>query len=164
MAVTSSSDTKLNTFITTLKRDYPKLKFRRGERENWSARSRTVTYNPNQDEQQLKFGLLHELAHAILEHNNYSSDMELLKLEAEAWNLAAKLAPKYGVKISDDHIQKCLDTYRDWLHKRSACPNCGVHVIQTTPELYKCFNCQTVWQVSHSRFARPYRLMKNPNH
>lgn len=163
MAATKSPSVKTD-LVARLKRDYPGFKFRRGERENWSARTRTVTYNPNQDEEQLSYGLLHELAHAILEHNNYSSDIELLKLEAEAWHLAAQLAPKYGVSISDDHIQKCLDTYRDWLHKRSACPKCGMHVIQQTPENYKCFNCQTTWRVSHSRFARPYRLSKNLNH
>lgn len=158
MVVSSLQNTKLKAFIDSLKRDYPDIKFRLGNQENWSAKSRTITYNPKQKLSLLRYGLLHELAHAILEHNNYSSDMELLKLEAEAWHLAAKIAPKYGVKISDDHVQKCLDTYRDWLHKRSACPKCGMHVVQPSAELYKCFNCQTTWRVSHSRFARPYRL------
>lgn len=160
MDVMSSSKAGVKEFIVRLKLDYPDFKFRQGKREHWSARTRTVIYNSKQDEGQLKFGILHELAHGILEHNNYSSDLELLKLEAEAWNLAAKLGKKYGVKITDEHIQKCLDTYRDWLHKRSRCPKCGMHIVQQDAGTYKCFNCQTVWSVTHQRFARPYRLSR----
>ena len=158
MDVMSTLKPILRNFLKRLRADYPQFKFQNGHRENWSPHTKTVTFSAKQPERELKFGVLHELAHALLEHKDYTSDLELLKLESEAWHLAAKLGRKYQVKISENHIQNCLDTYRDWLHKRSRCPNCGVHVIQHSPSTYKCFNCGLNWRVSHERFARPYRM------
>lgn len=160
MGATNTSKPAFKDFLKKLKADYPNFNFKSGRREYWSPKTHTINYARRQPETEVKFGILHELSHALLEHNNYSSDLELLKLESEAWHLAAKLGRKYKVRISENHIQNCLDTYRDWLHKRSQCPTCGLHVIQRSPNQYKCFNCQTTWQVSHRRFARPYRLSK----
>jgi len=138
--------------IAKLRRDYPEFVFKTGAQEHWSPKTKTVTYQQGED-----FGLLHELAHALLGHSNYHSDFELLKLESLAWQKAADIGKKYGVVIDDDHIQNCLDTYRDWLHRRSKCPTCGMHVMQSDPHTYKCFNCSTSWHVSAGRFARSYR-------
>lgn len=151
-------------FIGRIIKDYPQFKFRAGAQEHWSPKSRTITYEAANSPDGLKYGLLHELAHALLGHNSYKSDFELLKLESQAWQLAAKIGRKYGVKIDDDHIQNCLDTYRDWLHRRSKCPVCGTHVLQQDSTTYKCFNCDAGWQVSAGRFARSYRrkIAKNP--
>ena len=136
--------------------DYPQFKFKAGSQEHWSPRTKTITYEAV-DTDELKFGLLHELAHALLDHNSYKSDFELLKLESQAWHRAAEIGKKYDVKIDEDHIQNCLDTYRDWLHRRSKCPTCGMHVLQKNATTYKCFNCGETWQVSSGRFARSYR-------
>jgi hypothetical protein len=157
MVVTSLSNSRLKTFIKCLGQDYPDYKFTPGPQENWSPKSKTITYNPDQAPDRLRYGILHELAHAILDHTNYQSDFELLKLESEAWELAAKLGEKYRVKIGDEHIQNCLDTYRDWLDRRSTCPACDTHVLQAGSENYYCYNCQTTWHVSSGRFVRPYR-------
>jgi hypothetical protein len=146
-------------FIVQLKNNYPQFSFREGRHEHWSPTTKTITYNLNQPAQQLYFGLLHELAHALLGHLTYHGDFELLKLESEAWGLAVDLAKDYGLKIEDDHVQNCLDTYRDWLHRRSSCPQCGAHVLQRDVSTYQCFNCQTRWHVSSGRFVRPYRKM-----
>ncbi len=104
------------------------------------------------------YGVLHELAHAQLGHRNYHSDFELIKLESLAWELAAEIGRKYKVEIDDEHIQNCLDTYRDWLHARSLCPSCGMHVLQKDPHHYRCFNCGAQWRVTSGHFVRPYRL------
>jgi predicted RNA-binding Zn-ribbon protein involved in translation (DUF1610 family) len=144
-----------NRFIEKIAADYPQFRFKPGTQEHWSPRTKTITYEPESDN--LRYGLLHELAHALLGHNSYKNDFELLKLESQAWQTAAKIGRKYGVKIADDHIQNCLDTYRDWLHRRSKCPACGMHVLQTDSRTYKCFNCGETWQVSAGRFARSYR-------
>ena len=157
MAVTSLSNNKSKNFINRLSVDYPQFKFLPGAQEHWSPKHQTITYNSDEPQQKLQCGILHELAHALLNHSNYSSDFELVKLESEAWSLAAKMGKKYGVSISDDHIQNCLDTYRDWLHRRSSCPNCGAHVLQKDAHSYQCHNCRTSWQVSTGRFVRPYR-------
>jgi predicted RNA-binding Zn-ribbon protein involved in translation (DUF1610 family) len=144
-------------FVKQIARDYPQYKFQPGKQEHWSPSTNTITYNEAEPLSELQYGLLHELAHALLEHNNYQSDFELLKLESQAWDLAAKIAKKYRIKLDPDHIQDCLDTYRDWLHQRSKCPTCGMHVLQTDSTSYKCFNCATTWTVSQRRFARAYR-------
>ena len=148
-------------FIERLGRDYPDLKFEAGSQEHWSPRSNTVTYNPDQPLRDLHYGVLHELAHARLAHTTYGSDFELLKLESLAWEEASRIGRRYGVKISPGHIQNCLDTYRDWLHRRSTCPQCGTHTLQKDSSHYQCINCGKVWRVSRGRFVRPYRRTHN---
>lgn len=157
MAATTTSDKILNKFVAQIAKDYPQFKFKPGPQEHWSPRSNTITYSESEPPEELRYGLLHELAHALLDHNNYRSDFELLKMESQAWELAAKIGKKYNIELDDSHIQDCLDTYRDWLHRRSKCPTCGTHVLQKDPTSYQCFNCGTIWSVSHRRFARAYR-------
>jgi hypothetical protein len=159
MDAMSSSNSNSSELVETLKQDYPKFAFNIGKQEQWSPKKNTIFYNPNKS----CFGLLHELAHALLDHSNYQNDFELIKLESDAWEMAAKIGQKYGIKIDDDYIQNCLDTYRDWLHRRSACPSCGTHVLQSNSNNYHCFNCDTSWRVSSGKFVRAYRkTINNP--
>lgn len=58
---------------------------------------------------------------------------------------------------SEDHIQDCLDSYRDWLHKRSLCPDCRLSSIQINERTYACIFCHKQWHVTAERFCRPYR-------
>jgi len=161
MAVTPTSINRTlsptSGFIFRLRKDYPQFSFRAGKQDHWSAKTNTITYNRKEPLQQLKYGVLHELAHALLGHTAYQSDFELLKLESEAWELAAKLGRKYRINISGEHIQNCLDTYRDWLHARSMCPVCGMNTTQRDASTYHCFNCHSEWTVTTARFVRPYR-------
>jgi len=156
MAVTTTSG-RISEFIGKLAADYPQFKFVAGSQEHWSPRNRTITYEADLSDESIKYGLLHELAHALLDHNTYKNDFELLKMESQAWHRAAEIGKKYRVKIDEDHIQNCLDTYRDWLHRRSQCPACGLHVLQQDATTYRCFNCGQAWHVSSGRFARSYR-------
>lgn len=158
-----SSKNKVNTnpgnaFIRQIAKDFEQFKFEPGKTEHWSPRTSTITYNLAHSEDELRFGVLHELAHAKLGHTRYSSDFELLKMESSAWHEAARIGKKYKVRIPQDHIQNCLDTYRDWLHRRSTCPVCDAHALQIDSSRYRCFNCQNIWSVSTRRFVRPYRL------
>ncbi len=157
MAATITLSNTTKKFIRDIAKDYPAFSIERGQEEHWSPKSNTITFNPAQTPERIRFGILHELAHGLLGHTNYQSDFELLKMESEAWQLASEIGLKYGVSISDDHIQNCLDTYRDWLHRRSTSPKCGMHVLQEDSANYHCFNCQTSWKVSSGRFVRPYR-------
>lgn len=156
MAATTTSAKISNNLISKITADYPQFTFKAGTQEHWSPKTKTITYEAGPNNH---YGLLHELAHALLGHDNYHSDFELLKLETLAWQTAAKIGKKYGVNLDDDHIQNCLDTYRDWLHRRSKCPTCGMHVMQADPKTYKCFNCGASWNVSAGRFARSYRRL-----
>jgi hypothetical protein len=162
MSVKASAVASARDFISKLSRDYPDFKFKPGDQDHWSPKSQTITYSKAEPLEKMCCGILHELAHAVLDHTSYNSDFELVKLESEAWNLAAEIGHNYGVEIDDEHIQNCLDTYRDWLHRRSACPRCGTHVLQKDVKHYQCYNCQATWQVSAGRFVRPYRLSVKP--
>lgn len=149
--------------IDSLKSLLPSVNFQTAKAFYWSPATSTVHYI--EDELQTENGVwafLHELAHAQLYHRNYESDLELLMLEVAAWQTAVRLGQAVNITIDPNHIEDCLDTYRDWLHQRSTCPACGIVSLQETPTLYKCFNCLSQWQVSTSRFCRPYRLSKYP--
>jgi DNA-directed RNA polymerase subunit RPC12/RpoP len=152
----------VEVFIAELKKDYPQFKFKAGKQDFWSPGSKTITYNPESPLRKLQYSLLHELSHALLDHQKYTTDFELLKMETEAWHKATEISPKYGLEINQDHVQNCLDTYRDWLHRRSRCPRCGMHVLQDNQGSYKCFNCQTKWSVTDKRFTRTYRRLFHP--
>lgn len=108
-----------------------------------------------------EWALLHEVSHALLGHQTYHTDVELLQLEVAAWARAEQLAADFDIHIEADHIQDCLDTYRDWLHGRSICPTCTTRSLQQSDHHYRCHNCHTSWRVSASRFCRPYRAVKN---
>jgi hypothetical protein len=153
MDATNSLNKISNDFIGSVSRDYPEFTFQVGKQEHWSPKTKTIFFNPNKP----CYGVLHELAHALLDHSNYHTDFELLRMESDAWELAMEIGGKYAIIIDYDHIQNCLDTYRDWLHRRSTCPSCGTHVLQGKSGNYLCYNCQTSWHVSSGRFVRPYR-------
>ncbi len=148
----------MNELLDKLAADYPTIAFVQGDSFFWSPKRHTVTYAPGSTQPEIaKWSLLHEVSHGILGHEDYRSDFELMQLEVAAWQYAKSLAKKYDVKIDPEHIQDCLDTYRDWLHGRAACPTCGTVSAQKDPGTYECFNCRTTWHVSNSRFCRPYR-------
>ncbi len=151
----------MRTLIKKLPKDFPALTFEPGADFCWSPKTKTVVYATTvEDETVAAWSLLHEVAHALLDHNRYGSDFELLHLEAAAWHKAAELAKAYDYMIDGDHIQDCLDTYRDWLHQRSTCPVCGTTSLQETSRKYRCHNCSTSWTVTASRFCRPYRRLQ----
>lgn len=147
----------MEKFIKVLNRDFPAITFVAGKTASWSPATQCITYSPGPS-QTATWSLLHELGHALLGHASYASDVELLQKEVAAWEKAIEVAKGYGVAIDEEHLQACLDTYRDWLHKRSACPSCGQHGLQASQSLYNCLNCQNTWKVSSARFCRPYRL------
>ncbi|HVW23711.1 MAG TPA: hypothetical protein VHB51_04495 [Candidatus Saccharimonadales bacterium] len=152
----------MQSLLTKLQAQYPALKFVAGEQFCWSPEAGEVVYRSGARGQQATWSLLHEVGHALSEHKNYSSDFQLLQLEMAAWQRARELASELKIAIDEDHIQDCLDSYRDWLHKRSLCPQCGTTCLQhADSNHYSCFNCHTVWRVSSSRFCRAYRASKN---
>lgn len=162
MAAMNWQRTALEPLLDSLRADYPDLTFVEGDVFCWSPKNRQVHYK-NSSETVCLWSLLHEVGHAILGHSSYRSDFELLSLETAAWQQAETLALKYSLAIDPDHIQDCLDTYRDWLHRRSTCPACGNRCLQTNSQAYQCFNCACEWKVSASRFCRPYRQLSKPH-
>jgi hypothetical protein len=130
---------------------YPQLLFVPGVRFAWSPDAHTVFY----DESNLQNTslLLHELAHGLLEHHDYSKDIELVAMEAEAWDKAVTIAADYDIEITDETIQDNLDTYREWLHARSTCPKCDATGYQSSKSEYTCVACSHVWRVNEARIC-----------
>ncbi len=150
----------MDTLLTKISIDFPNLRLAEGPTFYWSPKDRIVYYR-NQADERAQWSLLHEVSHSLLGHTTFNSDFELLLMEVAAWDHAAKvLAPQYAIAIDDDHIQDCLDTYRDWLYQRSTCPACTNNSFQNDEYTYTCFNCDTTWRVSASRHCRPYRKIQ----
>lgn len=151
----------MEALLEKLKTDYPQLKLVAGKSFCWSPASKQISYKLREQSPQGAWSLLHEVGHALLQHKAYTLDFELLELEVIAWQKAKLLAAQYGLTIEGDHIENCLDTYRDWLYRRSICPNCETVCLQCdASQHYRCFNCHTTWRVAASRFCRPYRQAK----
>jgi hypothetical protein len=152
----------MNKLITQLQSQFPTLKFTPGKQFCWSPETGEIFYKASTKGQHATWSLLHETGHALLSHQDYKADFELLRLEIAAWEQARRLAKDLGLEINEEHIQDCLDTYRDWLYKRSICPSCTTKCLQQGDFVhYRCFNCHTVWRVTASRFCRAYRSTKN---
>ncbi len=158
MSLPSSTRTRSN-LLEELAIKNPTLNFTEGKDFYWSPKDQTVHYNKDKlVSTEGSWSLIHELAHGLLGHSTYKTDYELLSYEVEAWQKAVKIAEEHGVTIDVNHIEECLDSYRDWLYARSTCPTCKLNSLQISPDAYKCMNCLCKWTVSPSRFCRPYRL------
>jgi hypothetical protein len=151
----------MNELLKQLKNRFPGLKFTAGQQFCWSPESGEIIYKKGSKTAEATWSLLHETGHALLGHTTYQADIELLRLEVAAWGEARQLAVDLGLSIDEEHIQDCLDTYRDWLYGRSICPDCSAKCLQQGDFVhYRCFNCHKIWRVSSNRFSRAYRSSK----
>lgn len=130
----------LKNLIANLQSDYPHLSISIGSRTKFTPPNRLFY---TKDTTPLE--LLHELGHYLLERHNYSSDIDLLRIESEAWEKAKILCGKYQVEWNEDYAENHLDTYRDWLHLTSLCKNCQLAGYQDSSLLYHCPLCGATW-------------------
>ncbi len=145
--------------ISQIKHAYSQFRFAEHDIFHWSPKDNTVYYDPLElKEPTGMYQLFHEIGHALSDHRNYTSGVQLLKIEAEAWSAAKLIAKKYNLKIDSDRIERCLDSYRDWLHLRSTCPNCESVSLEIDTNSYHCFNCMQKWKVPSDQRSRHYRL------
>lgn len=147
----------VTSLLSQLQKDFPVITFRQSTTFYWSPLEKTVFYaDPNDVDQ-----LFHETGHAVLDHADYSRDITLLEMERDAWGQAAELAQRYGYVIDSSTIENALDSYRNWLHKRSICPKCGMTGIQTSSTTYSCAACLATWHTNDARLKGLKRTMKN---
>lgn len=141
----------ITSLAAKLTADFPELQFTPSNEFHWSPSKKTVFYDQGSDDQA---SLLHELSHALLNHEDYTKDIQLIEMERDAWRYSSdKLTTPYKVSIGDDIVQDALDTYRDWLHARSSCPECTATGIQTRKHTYKCLACGSLWHVNDARIC-----------
>lgn len=142
----------ITSLIKQLQGDYPDISFIKSDTFSWSPSSNTVSFDDSQPHAAAY--CLHELSHAILQHHNYARDIDLIKLERDAWDFAkSTLAARYSASLLDDVIQDNLDTYREWLHARSTCPQCSAIGVQAAQHEYHCLACKQQWRVNEARLC-----------
>lgn len=151
---------KFHELLERIQHDYPDVHLKRSASFYWSPEVQTIYYNTS-DENPM-WSLFHELGHMTHNHNTYTSDTRLVHMEVEAWATGAIIAKHYGYAINEDHVQDCLDSYRNWQHARSRCPICLQTGIEKSSGAYGCINCRNEWRVTPNRFCRVYRQTKKP--
>ncbi len=135
--------------LKQLKSNYPQFTFKKGNYFLWSPSENTIYYCDKSDNKPIL--LLHEISHALLGHADYNSDIQLITMEREAWDYAIKLAISYNVTMPTDVIESIIDSYRDWIHDRSTCPNCTATGLQINKHNYQCPACNHRWRVNEAR-------------
>ncbi|MDO4753316.1 MAG: hypothetical protein Q4A36_03755 [Candidatus Saccharibacteria bacterium] len=128
------------TFLARLKSDYPKLHFRSGKKFAFRP-PKTIIFPVGDGGNSDSLLILHEMGHALSHHRVFKTEIGRLKMEVEAWEKARELAYIYKIPIDEELIEGELDTYRDWLHQKSRCPNCGLTRFQTPDGVFKCPKC-----------------------
>lgn len=149
----------------TISRDYIKIiynfseyKFVDSREFYWSAIDKTIHFDSRRmGSEEGLYKLIHEIGHAESQHKNFTSGIRLLSLETEAWDKAKDIASTFGLSIPEEFIEHSLDSYRDWLHKRSTCPQCSSIGVESGENEYRCFNCKQKWVVSGDQRSRCYR-------
>ena len=129
---------------------FDEFTFATDEVAHWNAALNTVFYE-NDSTPEALYTLLHELGHAVLGHTSYRQDVELLSMERTAWQKATEIATNFEININPDFIEETLDSYRDWLHLRSRCPNCNSAGIQRTDGNYYCVLCEHGWRANEAK-------------
>ena len=127
--------------IQKIEADYPDFRLISGAKFAFRP-PKTIVVGPAEPGDALL--LLHELGHAVLLHRDFRLHVKRLKMEAEAWAKARELAAKYGVKWDANLAEEQLDTYRDWLHNKSRCRECGLTRYQTPDGVYHCPRCENL--------------------
>lgn len=153
MAATTTVST--TSLIKQLRHTYPQLEFQPGDDFQYHPPV-TITYQL--EEPAAIYLLLHEVGHALLDLHSYKRDIQLLTIESLAWERACEVAGNLDITIPEDIIQNALDTYRDWLHTRSICPNCMTTGVQSSDaSLFFCLACETQW---HANLAKACALRR----
>ncbi len=127
--------------VARAREDFPDLRFVSGHKFAFRP-PRTIVIGAEEECSSLL--LLHELGHAASGHREFKTDVARLKMEAEAWTAARGLAERYGVEWDEEVAQTELDSYRDWLHRKSRCPKCGLTRYQTPDGEYHCPQCENL--------------------
>ena len=141
LALKNGYDSEATEFLERLAGDWAEFRFVFGKKFTFRP-PRTIVIGPSEPQWQLL--VLHEISHAILKHKSFKMDAERLKMETAAWEEAQKLAKRYKIEMDEDLIQEELDTYREWLHKKSRCPVCGLTRFQTPDSKYHCPRCENL--------------------
>lgn len=125
--------------LEKLRVDFPDFRFMEGGRFAFRP-PHTIIIGPEEANDSLL--IMHELGHALCGHRDFGTGVERLKMERAAWEKAQELCSLYGVYYDKDVVEAELDTYRNWLDKKSRCPLCGLTRFQAPDGAYHCPRCE----------------------
>ena len=124
--------------VDQLRSDYPELRFREGKKFLFRPPKTIVL---SESDESFDLLLLHEVGHFLCGHVSFRTEPERLKCEREAWERARELCTVYGVEYDETVAEGELDSYRNWLDKKSRCPVCGLTRFQTPDGVFHCPKC-----------------------
>lgn len=140
---------KITSLQKKLEHKLPDVTFRVGDAFAWDHTSSSILYSPAHPS--ATAFLLHEAGHASLGHSYYDSSIHLLAMERAAWEKAKEIGEELGIAINDSTVENALDSYRDWLHARTACPTCNATGIENGKNHYVCLACSSTWTSNEAR-------------
>lgn len=135
----------MQDFLKKIKSAYPEFVFKPGKRFLFRPKN-TIFYD--EDAEYFELLLLHELGHALLGHYDFATGLSRLKMECAAWDKARSLAEQFDVDVYEDVIQDKIETYREWLHDRLICPDCGLIRLETKDQNFICPRCNILLKKS----------------
>lgn len=138
---------EVNKFVARLRAEYGELHFVRGRKFAYrlrAGRSEVVLERCEgwEDVNKYCLSLLHEVGHALLGHRDFRVDAERVKMECAAWEKTRELCKTYGLVYDEEFAEERLDSYREWLYRRSRCRKCGLVRYQTRDGRYHCPRCE----------------------
>lgn len=143
-----------NSWLNRIRDLFPDITFAPSDTFAWNPHTRTVYFGSIDTEK-----ILHELGHALLGHTDFQRDIDLVRMERDAWQKARKVGAALGQSISVDTQEDAMDSYRDWLHARSLCPHCSQSGIQVGRNNYSCLLCSATWHVNDARLCELRRTV-----
>lgn len=135
------SDANL-AFLDTLKSTYSDFTFKSGRKFLFRPPKSIFYLESNEN---FRFLLLHELAHALLGHFSFSRSLERLEIERDAWEKTRELCELHNVAFDESLAEAELDTYRDWVHQKTLCKTCGQTCLEVSSESLFCPFCQKTY-------------------
>lgn len=126
-------------FLNSLVASFPELSFKPGKKFLFRPK-KTVFYA--EENKNFPLLLLHETAHALLGHFSFSTELERLTIERDAWEKTRSLCADFALPFDEEFAEANLDTYRDWLHQKTLCKTCGLTCLEVDSESLYCPFCQ----------------------
>ncbi len=148
--VTSKLNKQIKEFLLELSAEYQGFSFILSNRFKYKPK-KSIYIDENCSLTMPYFALLtlHELGHALCKHGDYNTSVERLRIESEAWECAREVIlthqnwkKQYRITYDEEFVEKMLDSYRDWLHQKTLCKDCGLTRYQTKDGNYHCPNCR----------------------
>ena len=136
---------KNRTFLKMIIEAYPNLTFKPGRKFLFRP-PKSIHYL--ETDENFRFLLLHELAHALLGHYTFDRSLERLQIERDAWAKTRELCCLYSIPFDDNLAEAELNTYRDWVHQKTLCKHCGLSCLEVSSESLYCPSCQKFYKKS----------------